>query len=72
MKIVKYLSMVNKVSSIEGQKEQLKGQADLTEKHARRGDISEDDSRIRLATYTRELNELEHQKRDAIRHYLAA
>ena len=72
MKIVKYLSMVNEVSGIEGQKEQLKGLQNLTEKHLRRGDISEDDSRIQLATYTRELSELEHKKRAAIRHYLAA
>ena len=72
MKFVKYLSMVNKVSSIEGQKEQVKGQQDLIEKHVRRGDISEDDSRLQLASYTRELRELEHEKRTAIRHYLAA
>ncbi len=72
MRLIKYISLMNKLSRIEGRKESLKGQLNLSAKLLKRGDINEEIFLQQSDTYNQEMRTLDTKKRTAIRHYLAA
>jgi hypothetical protein len=72
MKIVKYITLINRLSKIEGQKESLIGQHNLSTKLYRRGDMNEEDFKIHSATYFAEMQSLRKMRRSALRQYAAA
>jgi hypothetical protein len=72
MKVFKYVSLVSKLSKIEGRKESLSGQQSHTLMQLRRGYIDEQDFLNQSRFFHDEMKSLESQKRTIIRHYLAA
>ncbi len=72
MKLIKYVSLVSKLSSIEGRKESIKGQQNHSAKLLQRGVINEDAFVQQSDEFVKELRCLDHEKRSALRHYAAA
>jgi len=72
MKVFKYVSLVSKLSKIEGRKESLVGQQSYTLIQLRRGYINEEDFINQSRFYHDEMRSLDSKKRTIIRHYLAA
>ena len=72
MKLVKYMVLMSKLSKIEGRKETLNGEQNLSTKMLRRGVINDEDFRRKSESFSSELKTLEHHKWVALRHYVAA
>lgn len=72
MRLIKYFSLMSKLSKIEGQKESLNGQLNLSAKLLNRGQLSEELFLERSNAYDQELRRLASEKRTALRHYIAA
>lgn len=72
MRLKKYISLVSKLSKIEGRKESVTGQYNLSAKLYKRGDINEDEFMTKSDNYISELRSLDAMKRSALRHYAMA
>lgn len=72
MRLHKYLILMSKLSKIEGRKESVKGQYNLSTKLYLRGTVSEDEWLIKSDNYTHELKTLDAMKRSALKEYALA
>ncbi len=66
------MTLISKLSAIEGRKESLVGQHNFTTKLMRRGEINQKLFLQQEETFQSELRMLAHEKRAALRHYIAA
>lgn len=71
MKTLKHISLAMKLSKIEGQKESLVGQQNLSLKLYNRGTIGEDEFLQQRERLNAELKELQYMRRSLLRKYAA-
>ena len=71
MKTLKHISLALKLSKLEGQKESLVGQQNLSLKLYNRGTIGEDEFLQQREKLDEELKELQSEKRSILRKYAA-
>ena len=72
MRIIKYMTLMSKLSTIEGRKESFTGQYNLAAKLYRRGELNEDEFMQRSNIYKQEIKSLDQMRRSALKAYAMA
>lgn len=72
MRIIKYMTLMSTLSTIEGRKESFIGQYNLSAKLYRRGELNEEEFIQHTDNFKNEIKALGQLKRSAIKKYLQA